>query len=160
VETSADAEAIAGGFRTRSEVEYAQPAYRVRTTFVPNDPHYSDLQWNLPLIQMESAWDIQPQAGSSITVAIVDTGLAFHNATLDVTIRAFVDETGTAHPALGHQLIPYSAADQIVGGGRSNRIVAPRDFIWNTSDPLDFDGHGTHVAGTIGQITNDGVGTA
>jgi serine protease len=26
--------------------------------------------------------------------------------------------------------------------------------------PLDFDGHGTHVAGTIGQLTNDGIGTA
>jgi serine protease len=160
IDTSADAEAIAGDFRDRSEVEYAQPAYRVQATLVPNDAHYADLQWNLPLIQMESAWDIQPQAGSSITVAIVDTGLAFHNATIDVTIRAFRDENGTVHPSLGHQVIPYSAADQIIGGGRSTRIVAPHDFIWNTNDPLDFDGHGTHVAGTVGQITNDGIGTA
>jgi serine protease len=29
-----------------------------------------------------------------------------------------------------------------------------------TSTPLDFEGHGTHVSGTIGQLTNDGVGTA
>jgi len=26
--------------------------------------------------------------------------------------------------------------------------------------PLDFDGHGTHVSGTIGQLTNDGIATA
>jgi serine protease len=38
--------------------------------------------------------------------------------------------------------------------------VSPRDFVWNTATPLDFDGHGTHVSGTIGQLTNDGIGTA
>jgi serine protease len=43
---------------------------------------------------------------------------------------------------------------------RAYLAVAPRDFIWNTTTPLDFDGHGTHVSGTIGQLTNDGIGTA
>ena len=160
IDPRADGEAIATALRGRPEVEYAQAPYRVHATFVPNDPHYGDLQWNLPLLQLESAWDIQPQAGSAITVAVVDTGLAFHNATLDVTIGSFVDETGTPHPALGHQLIPYSAADQIVGAGHASRIVAPHDFVWNTTEPLDFDGHGTHVSGTVGQLTNDGIGTA
>jgi serine protease len=155
-----DAETIAAAFRGRPDVEYAQAPYRVHATFVPNDPRYAELQWNLPLVQLESAWDIQPQAGSAITVAVVDTGLAFHNATLDVNIGIFVDETDTIHPALGRQLIPYSAADQLVGAGHASRIVAPHDFVWDTADPLDFDGHGTHVAGTIGQLTNDGVGTA
>src|SRR5439155_16351058 len=34
------------------------------------------------------------------------------------------------------------------------------DFIWDRDTPLDFDGHGTHVSGTIGQLTNDNTGTA
>ena len=42
----------------------------------------------------------------------------------------------------------------------SSRFVAPRDFVCGGTAPLDFDGHGTHVSGTIGQSTNDGVGTA
>ncbi len=41
--------------------------------------------------------------------------------------------------------------------GPASRFVAPHDFIWNDDNPLDFDGHGTHVSGTIGQTTNDGT---
>jgi serine protease len=38
--------------------------------------------------------------------------------------------------------------------------VSPFDFIWNDPFPLDMDGHGTHVAGTIGQVTDNQVGVA
>lgn len=163
LDPSEDAEAVARTLSLRDDVEYAQAAYRVYPTFVPNDPLYKSTatfspgQWNLPLIGLEGAWDIQPQAGSAITVAVLDTGLAYMNATITGTVRSFRDEAGVSYPALGAVTIPYSAASQIVAPGR---IVSPRDFIWNTSQPLDFDGHGTHVAGTVGQLTNDGIGTA
>ena len=49
-----------------------------------------------------------------------------------------------------------AAAEEAAPG----RFVAPHDFIWDTDLPLDFDGHGTHVSGTIGQLTNDHIGTA
>jgi len=158
-----DAEEAALRLSQRPEVEYAQPAYRVRPHFVPNDPYYrssamfSPGQWNLPLINLESAWDIQPQAGSTITVAVLDTGLAYTNATITKNLPAFRDDNGVLYPALGTVTIPYSAASQIVTAGR---IVAQHDFIWDNDQPLDFDGHGTHVSGTIGQLTNDGLFTA
>jgi serine protease len=117
-------------------------------------------QWNLPLIGLESAWDIQPQAGSMITVAVLDTGMAYKSATVMATIPGFTDDTGVVYPPLGPQTIPYSAASQLVGGAGAGRIVAPHDFIWNSDSPLDYDGHGTHVSGTIGQLTNDAIGTA
>jgi serine protease len=162
IDANEDAEAMAHRLEARAEVEYAQAAYRVYTRFVPNDPLYKPGpdwggQWNLPLIGLEQAWDIQPQAGSNITVAVLDTGMAYMNATLTPTIQGFVDDHGVQYPALGPMTVPYSAATQLV---RPERIVAPRDFIWNTNMPLDFDGHGTHVAGTIGQLTNDGILTA
>jgi serine protease len=53
--------------------------------------------------------------------------------------------------------IPFATPPDLAG---ANRFVSPRDFIWNDTDPLDLDGHGTHVAGTIGQLTNNGIGVA
>lgn len=155
-----DAEAVARDLASRPDVEYAQAAYRVHTLFVPNDPLYKTRQWNLPLIDMERAWDIQPLAGSSITVAVVDTGIAYMNATLTRNVGAWTDDAGLRYPALGPVTIPYSAAPELVTAATAGRIVAPHDFIWNSTTPLDFDGHGTHVSGTIGQLTNDGIGTA
>jgi serine protease len=155
-----DAEAVAQAFSERSDVEYAQVAYTFHKLFVPNDPLYATNQWNLPMLNLERAWDIQPQAGSAITVAVLDSGMAYQNATFVPTLPAFRDENGRVYPALGRVTIPYSAAPQLVGAAGAGRLVAPHDFIWDDNEPFDFDGHGTHVSGTIGQLTNDSIGTA
>ena len=156
-----DPEVVASALRERPEVEYAQASYRLHATLVPNDPLYAKLQWNLPMLNLETAWDIQPQAGSSITVAVIDTGMAYQNATITATLPSFRDGRGNRYPALGKVTIPYAGAPQLVGAGNAGRIVAPFDVISaGANPPLDFEGHGTHVSGTIGQLTNDGVGVA
>src|SRR4051812_37011151 len=163
IDAAEDAEAAADVLRARPEVQYAQASHRVHAMLVPNDPLYLSQQWNLPMINMEKAWDIQPQAGSAITVAVIDTGMAYQNATITATLPAFRDANGRQYPALGRVTIPYSAAPQLVSAANAARIVAPHDFVNETTPPtppLDFEGHGTHVSGTIGQLTNDGVGTA
>jgi len=158
IDPADDPEAVAAALGDRTAVEYAQAAYSGwHTLMVPNDPLYATRQWNLPMINLERAWDLQPQAGSSIVVAVLDTGVAYQNATLVENIPAFVDETGVRYPALGRVTIPYSGAPQLMTPGR---FVAPFDFIWGNAIPLDFDGHGTHVTGTIGQLTNDGISAA
>jgi len=161
ISADADPEAVARALSQRPEVEYAQAAHRFHATFVPNDPLYSTMQWNLPMLNLERAWDIQPQAGSSITVAVLDTGMAFRDLTISANLPAFRDEFGTRYPALGPVTIPYSAAPQLVGASGAGRVVAPYDVLsGGINPPLDFDGHGTHVSGTIGQLTNDSIGTA
>jgi serine protease len=146
-----DAEAIASALLDSSDVEYAQAAYRVHTRFVPNDKFYGR-QWNFPLIDLERAWDIQPAAGSAITVAVIDTGIAYADATISANARAFVDENGVTYPALGAMTLRFVAATEL---GASSRFVEPHDFIWNDAAPVDMNGHGTHVSGTIGQLTNN-----
>src|SRR5581483_3523238 len=59
IDPNEDAEAVARALAARPDVEYAQAAYRFHTEMVPNDRFYSE-QWNLPLIDMPLAWDIQP----------------------------------------------------------------------------------------------------
>lgn len=122
-------------------VEYAAPNWIARTALEPIDggTALTPAGWTLDQwsflerpggIRMRSTWDRLIDAGHpggrGATVAIVDTGVAYHEA-----------------PA--HQAAPDFAA---------GRFVSPRDFVDGDAEPLDSNGHGTHVAGTIGaQIT-------
>jgi len=151
-----DPVAVAGMMAARPDVEYAQPRYRNYPMFTPNDPLYRN-QWNFPAIDMERAWDINPGASANITVAVLDTGLAYRSALIHFNARAFRIGT-TIFPALGPIDVPFAAAPEL--GGAASRFPSSRDFIWDDTTPLDTDGHGTHVAGTIGQLTNNGLGVA
>lgn len=88
----------------------------------PNDPHYS-YQWDMPKMAAPDAWVVST-GSSSVTVAVVDTG---------------VDYT---HPDL------------------AANCVSGYDFVNNDANPMDDNGHGTHCAGTIAAIGNNGVGIA
>jgi serine protease len=158
IDPTEDAEAVARALGAREGVEYAQPSYRMRPKFRPNDRYYAE-QWNLPII------GIQPAAGSAITVAVLDTGVAYTNATVNFRAQAFsIDDAGNIlppnarnairYPALGNLTLSFVAATEL---GPSSRFVSPHDFIWDDDVPLDLDGHGTHISGTIGQLTNNGA---
>ena len=155
-----DPEAAAASLRARPDVEYAQPRYLNHAMARPNDTLYPN-QWNFPAIDMERAWDIQPGASSDIIVAVLDSGMAFRNISIRYNSRfSFrLTQNGPLYPALGLVDIPFAAAPEL-GTSGSSRFVAPRDFIWNDDLPVDLDGHGTHVTGTIGQLTNNGNGVA
>lgn len=103
-------------------VEQVRPPMAVEASARPNDPHF-DRQWNLPVIQAPTAWDIT--TGTGVVVAVLDTGVD----------RSLSDLQGT-------------------------RFTGGFDFIDNDADPHDDHGHGTHVAGTIAQTTNNGIGVA
>jgi len=157
---TADPEAAAAVLRARPDVEYAQPRYRNYAMSRPNDPLYAN-QWNFPAIDMERAWDIQPGATSEIIVAVLDSGVAFRSGTFRYNSRfPFRLTPGSPlYPALGIVDVPFAAAPEL-GTNGSTRFVSPRDFIWDDDAPVDLDAHGTHVSGTIGQLTNNGLGGA
>lgn len=158
IDPAADPEAAARQLDTQPDVEYAQARYRVHPLFTPNDPLYAR-QWNFPAIDMERAWDINPGATAEIVVAVLDSGVAYRSALVryNAAFPFRLAANGPVFPALGVIDVPFAAAPDL---GPQDRFVAPRDFIWNTTIPLDLDGHGTHVSGTIGQLTNNSIGVA
>jgi serine protease len=113
--------------------------------FRPNDEGFR-LQWNFDAIQLPSAWQINPGAKNDVIVAVVDSGMNTTGGTF-----AFRNPLG------GTVSIRFATAVDLVSDGR---IVSPFDFVYNDNQPLDTEGHGTHVAGTIGQLTNNNIGAA
>ena len=151
----ADPEAVARELSARMDVVYAQPNYLRQALFVPDDPFFN-LQWNLMQIGMERAWDVNPGSRDTVTVAVIDSGLAFQNVDIDFVAESFTVD-GVRYPALGAITVPFAASDDL---GNVARVVAPFDFVWRDASPVDMDGHGTHVSGTIGQATNNNTGVA
>ena len=120
--------------------------YRVTTQQArPNDEDYR-LQWNFDAINMPSAWQINPGARNDVTVAVVDTGLNTVNDTLVYS-----------NPFVGQVPVRFSMVPDLVTDAR---ITNAFDFVYDDDVPVDVDGHGTHVAGTIAQQTNNNIGVA
>jgi serine protease len=125
-------------YRRNREVEYAEPNLVRHALMVPNDPYYS-YQWHLRGINLEPAWEIS--TGADVVVAVVDTGIAYEDYAQQIGRRRW--------------RYYYRAPDLA-----QTTFVAGYDFINNDSHPNDDDSHGTHVAGTIAQSTNNSLGVA
>jgi serine protease len=149
IPTTTSPQDAADTFGAQADVEYAQPDFLRHVSSTPNDPDYSK-QWNFTAIGMETAWDINPGATAAITVAVLDTGVAFKSDTFTIPRN---DGTGK----LVNTTIPVAPAPDL---DRASRWVAPHDFVYDDDEPVDFDGHGTHVSGTIGEIANNGIALA
>jgi serine protease len=64
-------------------------------------------------------------------------------------VRIAVLDTGIAYRRLGR----FQRSPDFAG----TRFVAPHDFVDDTRFPVDRNGHGTHVAGTIAEATNNAL---
>jgi len=124
-------------------VEYAELNSVCRAHMVPNDPYYS-YQWSFPKINMEQAWDIS--TGQSVVVGILDSGIAYEN----YAIPSY--ELGTVQSGVTQ----YIQAPELSG----TAFTSGYDFINNDTHPNDNCAHGTHVAGTVAQTTNNSQGVA
>ena len=131
----------------RPEVEWAQPNYWRLLHARPNDPSF-ERQWNFEMLDMPRSWDLNPGATSTITVAIIDSGLTANTETLVVSLW-----TGSTFEDVA---VPVAVSPDFT----ASRLLPGRDFVFWEGPVVDFDGHGTHVAGTALQDTNNGVGLA
>jgi serine protease len=142
-----DARLAAARLAEQPEVEWAHPNYLRTTHAVPNDPSYSR-QWNFDVIDMPRAWDINPGATAEVIIAIVDTGVTTVSTTLTLPLW-----TGAAIEPVG---IPVALPPDIA----PSRILPGRDFVFWSGPVIDMVGHGTHLAGTALQETNNGLALA
>ena len=150
-----DAEAAAA-MRARPTSSIAQPRYRNYRMSWPNDPLYAPVE--LPRASTWSARGTSTRAPRPIVVAVLDTGVAFRSRMVRYNSQVRRSARRRAARSTGARRRRRAVRGR-AGAWRRDAFVAPRDFIWN-DDPVDLDGHGTHVAGTIGQLTNNSIGVA
>ena len=144
-------------------VRYAEPNVQFRADVLPNDPSFPQL-WGLENggqvvngvtgladadVDAGAAWDVTT-GSSSVTVGVIDTGVDYLHPDLAANIWVNPGED-----------CPGCRTDGIDNDG--NGYVDDWhgwDFKNDDNDPFDDNGHGTHVAGTIGAGGDNGQGVA
>lgn len=140
-------------FEADPDVAYVDRDTRMYATAAPNDTYYNR-QWELfeatAGMNVQNAWD-GGATGRGVTVAVIDTGYVTHS------------DLG-ANIVPGYDFISDATAARD-GGGRDGN---PRDEgDWSAANecysgslPSDSSWHGTHVAGTVAAVANNGKGVA
>jgi serine protease len=131
-------------YRSSPEVEAVQPNYYYRLLATPNDPSFGSL-YGLAKINAPQAWDIHTGT-SAVVVANIDTGIKYDHEDLAANMWKNTAE------------VPNNGVDDDGNGFVDDHYGW--DFFFDDPDPADENGHGTHTAGTIGAVGNNGIGVA
>jgi serine protease len=144
--------------RRRPEVATAAPNAVARIgAYVPPDPGgdgtpggWQALQWNFLAqsgVNAPDAWqqliDAGRDGGNGVVVAVLDTGVAYRDG-----------GRCPATASAGFRAVTCKRSPDFHRGD----FVRGYDFVADDPRPNDNNGHGTHVAGTIGEGTGNGVG--
>jgi serine protease len=150
-----EARALAAELVARDpSVEYAEPDRIMTHMMTPNDSRYSE-QWDYYEttggLRLPAAWD--KSTGAGIKVAVIDTGYRPHADLSGQILQGydFISDTAVSNDGNGRDTDASDPGDWIVAGECGNGYPAQdQNSSW----------HGTHVAGTIAALTNNGTGVA
>lgn len=137
------------------EVRYAEPDYLMEFDAIPNDPQFGE-QWHFDNqgqtggrvdadIDLPEAWDTF-RGSEEVVIAVLDSGVDHQHP--DLIANMWVNPGEIPGDGIDNDNNGY--IDDIHG-------IDPGS---GDSDPMDTVGHGTHVAGTTGAVTNNGAGVA
>jgi len=147
---AAAAKAFVGRLRNDPHVEYAEIDGKVYPDFIPNDSQYLTQwhYWDVNGIGMQGAWDTATGAGQ--VVAVIDTGITTHSELAANILPGydFIVDTTVSVDGDGRDADPSDPGDWFTTGQCGG--ATGRNSSW----------HGTHVAGTIAAVTNNGAGVA
>ncbi|MDC9501635.1 S8 family serine peptidase [Pseudoalteromonas sp. Angola-18] len=145
-------EAIAR-LKSHQAIEYVEPDYQVSIAQTPDDPRFDEL-WGLNNdgqtggtadadIDAVEAWDIST-GSRDVVVGVIDTGIDYSHS--DLASNMWVNSSE----------VPGDGIDNDGNGFVDD--VHGINAITNSGDPMDDEGHGTHVSGTIGASGNNATG--
>ncbi|MBN4073480.1 S8 family serine peptidase [Mariprofundus ferrooxydans] len=148
--------ALANNLANNPAVQYAEPDRMLHPMRVPNDPLYAQ-QWHYDVsanhgMNLPAAWDISIGAANVIT-AVIDTGILPNHSDFAAgrLLPGFdmISNLTVANDGNGRDPDPTDPGDAVIAGECGVGSQASNSS-W----------HGTHVSGTIGAATNNGIGVA
>ncbi|MBB1349421.1 MULTISPECIES: S8 family serine peptidase [unclassified Pseudoalteromonas] len=139
--------------KSHQAIEYVEPDYQVSIARTPDDPRFDEL-WGLNNdgqtggtadadIDAVEAWDIST-GSRDVVVGVIDTGIDYSHS--DLASNMWVNSSE----------IPGDGIDNDGNGFIDD--VHGINAITDSGDPMDDEGHGTHVSGTIGASGGNGIG--
>ena len=143
-------------YRIDPNVESVQPNYIYRIAAAPNDPIYVQ-QWALKN-SGQTIDNSLTQPPSSPVDATNNPGTPGNDMDLELAWDQLTDCSAVTVAVIDTG-VNYNHVDLTANMWNGNPNHG-HDFIDNDTDPMDLNGHGTHLAGVIGAVGNNSSGIA